>query len=134
MRKAKCSAIHILDIALNELKYQGPFDDGIPEKLVNTGVDKKIIARAWKHLEKDGLVYSNHTKNSETSSTIRYYMSFEGLLAIENCPIFYKSRPYKWKSAKATLGLIWRLCSIIAIIINALIIIIFTYLTFIKQN
>lgn len=134
MNNSKQSAINILDTALNVLKSYGPFEDEGSREFIDTGIDKKIIVRAWKHLEKDGLAYSTHVVNSETNSATKYFISFDGLLAIEDCPAYYKGRPYKWKAVRRNLGQLWKLCSIIAVIINALIIMVFTYLTYIKPS
>jgi len=130
----KIKAIDLLDIALNELKDSGPFADQSSQKLKDSEIDKKLIARAWLHLEKDGFAYSENKQQTPNHSTTRVYITLEGILAIENCPSIYKGRPYRWKVVKANLTTVWKLMSLIAIIINALIIIIFTYLTYIKPQ
>ncbi|MBB5440619.1 hypothetical protein HDC92_004322 [Pedobacter sp. AK017] len=127
-------AVNLLDIALNELKDSGPFADETSQQLKNSEIDKKLIARAWQHLEKDGLAYTEKKQDSPNHFTNRIYITLEGILAIEACPSIYKGRPYKWKEVKANLATTWKVASLIAVIINALIIIIFTYLTYIKPT
>jgi|GEM_PF-3421813 hypothetical protein len=130
----KIKAIDLLDIALNELKDSGPFADEISQKQKDSEIDKKLIARAWQHLEKDGFAYSENKQQTPNHSTTRIYITLEGILAIEGCPSIYKGRPYKWQALKANLTTAWKLVSLTAIVINALIIIVFTYLTYIKPQ
>jgi len=118
----------ILDTSINVLKSYGPFADKISNKHKITNIDKKLIARGWIQLEKDGFAYSKVNGNST-----RYFISFDGLLALENCPMIYAGRPYKWKAIKVRLNTIWRVISIVAIIFNALVILLFTYWTYIDS-
>lgn len=134
MSKRKQSVVTVLDTSLNVLKSFGPFADDSSRSFVDDDLDKTAIARAWKQLEKDGYVYSEETITDPHKKSVRYFITFDGLLAIENCPFFLQGKPYRWKVVKTNLNLFWKVICIMAVILNAIIILIFTYLTYIKPS
>lgn len=124
--------IDFLDKALLYIKNKSAFiatKSNIPEF---TEQENKLLVRAFHKLEKDGYVYSKETTPTNTHTITTFYISFDGLLALESSPFIWKNRPYRWNANKQILNTIWTIAKIIAIIINALIILIFTYLTYYK--
>ncbi len=95
-----------------------------------TAQENKLLVRAFYKLEKDGYVYTNTKVDDKGNQRTTFYISFDGLLALENSPFIWKNKPYRWNANKQILNTIWTIAKIIAIIINALIILIFTYLTY----
>jgi hypothetical protein len=128
----KMSATEILDTSLNVLKSYGPFKDLHSSRFNEVGLDPLIIARAWKKLEKDGFAYVKETEVKPNNTSIRFYITFDGVLAIENCPLLFKGRPYRWQATKNKLEFLWKIVSLLAIVINGLVILAFAYLTYIK--
>lgn len=90
------------------------------------------FVRAWEQLTKDGYAYSTDRENSATSKTTRFFITISGLRAIETCPFFLRGKPYKWKIVQGYISIIWKIATIVAILLNALIVLLFTYLTYIK--
>jgi hypothetical protein len=125
--------IDFLDKALMYIKNQASFiptKSDVPEF---TEQENRLLVRAFYKLEKDGYVYTDTKVDDKGNKTVRFYISFDGLLALENNPFFWKNRPYRWNANKKKLDTIWTVAKIIAIIINAIIIIVFTYLTYYKK-
>lgn len=127
------SGVFILDTALNTLKNMGPFADEVSPKDCRHALAPFVLVKAWDQLERDGFVYSTRKVKDNGDSDVRYFISINGLLALENCPIWFRNRPYKWKAAKEKLGFYWKIACIIAVLINAIVVLAFTYLTYIKE-
>jgi len=126
------SATDLMDVSLNVLKADGPFADEHCTKFKSLKVEPKLVARAWEQLIKDGFVFSQQQEHGPHHKTTRYYISLDGVIAIESCPFFLKGRPYKWKAVQNYLSLAWKVITVIAILLNAVIVLVFTYLTYIK--
>lgn len=126
--------IDFLDKALLYIKTQASFmpsKSGVPEF---TPDENKLLVRAFYKLEKDGYVYTDTRTDDKGNKRVTFYISFDGLLALENSPLIWKNKPYRWNKSKQVLNTIWTAAKIIAIIINALIILIFTYLTYYNKT
>lgn len=122
--------IKALDIALNYLKSQSIFSDDLSVKLGESNLEPKIIVRAWEKLVKDGYAYTEKTQNSEHHQSIRYFITFEGLQALLDSPFPYKGKPYEWTRKKIHLKRLSSIISVLAIVVNAIVVLIFTYLTY----
>ena len=121
------ATLEFLDKTLLSIKDESVFrsEDYIKEKRSDKEV--QLYLRTWHKLEKDGFVYY---KNTDTST--RIYISFEGLLALENTPFFFKNKPYQYLKFKMTSNDVWNFFKILAVGANALFILFFIYLTYIK--
>lgn len=122
--------IDFLDKALLYIKNQASFTSTKSDIPEFTEQENKLLVRAFYKLEKDGYVYTNKKADEKGNESVRFYISFDGLLALENGPLIWKNRPYRWNANKRTINTIWNVVKIIAVIINAIIILIFTYLTY----
>lgn len=98
-----------------------------------TKPENELLVRAFYKLEKDGYVYSKTTKDDKGNERVTFYISFDGLLALENSPFLWKNRPYQWKKKKQALNTACNVTKIVAIVINSLIVMYFTYLTYYKS-
>lgn len=127
----RLSATEIMDISLNVLKSHGPFADQHCERFNKIVIAPILVARAWEKLERDGLAYKTEAESFPNSKSIRYYITLDGVMAIENCPILFKGKPYKWKAAQKYITASSKVTVVIAVVINALIVLLFTYLTYI---
>lgn len=56
-----------------------------------TQEENKLLVRAFYKLEKDGYVYSNKKVDDKGNKRVTFYISFDGLLALENGPLFGKT-------------------------------------------
>jgi len=121
-----------LDEALLFLKDESVFGSEDYSRKNRSDLEANLIVRALSKLEKDGFAYSEKTVKDNNSST-RYFISFDGLLALENAPLFWKNQPYEYLNAKEKFHVIWSLIKVLAIILNGLIVLVFTYLTYIKS-
>ena len=65
---------------------------------------------------------------------VSYLISFEGILFLEAAPRLLKNRPYNWQNKMTLLRTSWIVAKTIAIIANAVIIILLTYLTLKKDD
>ncbi len=122
--------VDFLDKALLYIRTQASFvptKSDVPEF---TPDENKLLVRALYKLEKDGYVYLDTNVDDKANKRVIFYISFDGLLALENSPFIWKNRPYRWNANKQKLNTIWAITKIIAIIINALTVLIFTYLTY----
>lgn len=126
--------IDFLDKALLYIKNQATFVQTKSDVPEFTPAENKLLVRAFYKLEKDGYVYSDTKIDDKGNKSVRFYISFDGLLALENSPFIWKNRPYRWNANKQRLNTIWTVVKIVAIIINALIILIFTYLTYYNKS
>ena len=124
--------IDFLDKALLYLKEKGPFAESKSNLPEFTEKENDLLTRAFYRLEKDGYVYSNTRISSSGNKSVTFFISFDGLLALENCPFIWEDRPYKWKSAKEKIAIIWSIVKIVAVVVNALAVLLFTYLTYKK--
>ncbi len=125
--------IDFLDKALLHIKNQASFIPTKSDAPEFTAQENKLLVRAFYKLEKDGYVYTDAKVDDKGNKRVTFYISFDGLLALENSPFIWRNRPYRWNANKQILNTIWTVAKFIAIIINALIIIIFTYLTYWKK-
>lgn len=95
--------------------------------------ENKILVRAMYKLEKDGYVYTQPARftahGASVNESTTFFISFDGLLALENTPFISRNKPYKWKRIKGIINTIWEIAKIIMIVLNALAIIYFSYLT-----
>jgi hypothetical protein len=121
-----------LDRALLYIKNESSFSETKTDLEEFTKDENKLLVRAFYKLEKDGYVYSSSSESSGNTS-VRFFISFDGLLALENTPKLWKNRPYRYNKFKQSLNTFWTVTKIIAVIINALAILVFTWLTYIKQ-
>lgn len=120
-----------LDETLLLLKNESDFGSGEYTRKNLSVTEEKLIVRALIKLEKDGYAYSEKTvPNNELSKN--YYISFDGLLALENAPLVWKDKPYQYKKAKEIFRIIWSVIKVVAVISNGLFILYFTYLTYLK--
>lgn len=122
----------VLDIALNYLKSQSIFSDDLSVELGKSNLEPKIIVRAWEKLAKDGYAYTEKTQHSEHNQSIRYFITFDGLQVLSDSPFPYKGKPYEWARKKIHLKRLWTITSVLAIVINAIIVLVFTYLTYLR--
>jgi len=89
------------------------------DKLTKDGyVSKKPI---MKTISKAGEIINRERK-------AYYIISFEGILALEEAPFNFNKKPYKWNQIKNNANTIWTVLKIIMIALNAVAIIILTYL------
>lgn len=94
-------------------------------------INQHIVAEK---LLRDGYLISRDQKmiNSVGTEYVmpNYCISFEGLIFLEDCPRFkWQNKPYKWKSSKGTIKIIWQVAKIIIAILNALAILYLMYLS-----
>jgi hypothetical protein len=122
-----------LDIALNKLKSYSIFEDERSQRIGASEIDAKVVARGWKKLVTDGYAYMELREPTPVQSSERYFISFDGLLALADAPFPYKGKPYQWQRAKLRLRRWWSVLSTIAILINAIAVLLFTFLTYSKQ-
>jgi len=128
----RISATDLMDVSLNKLKADGPFADEHSTMFKDIEIDPTLVVRAWEQLITDGYVYSKTQEVSKNETSIRFYITLEGVIAIESCPFFLKGRPYKWKVVQSYISIAWKVTTVVAVLANALIVLIFTYLTYIK--
>ncbi|WP_242927345.1 hypothetical protein [Pontibacter vulgaris] len=95
--------------------------------------DDELLATALQKLEKDGYVYTTTSVFKSGNTNTTYHISYDGLLALESCPNSWRNRPYRWGVQKEKLNGIWSITKIVAVVVNALIVLIFTYLTYFKE-
>lgn len=88
-------------------------------KLVKDGYVTEEVQKLT--TEKRGILTSTDEINA-------YFISFEGVLFIEASPFIFQNRPYKWNEIRTTAKTIWTVLKIIMIALNALAIIVLTYL------
>ena len=48
-----------------------------------------------------------------------YFISFDGILFVENKSFIWQHRPYKWKQIKGIIKTIWEIAKIIIIVLNS---------------
>jgi len=130
--KINITTVDFLDKALLFLKNESAFGPGDYKRPVFPEVEKKLLVRAFYKLEKDGFAYSEKTENGGNTSH-RFFISFDGLLALENCPAKWENRPYRWTATKENIDSTWTVVKTVGIIINAIVILLFTYLTYINK-
>lgn len=121
-------ATQTLDIALLILKKESVFGGKVSQKSNYSETDRKLIARAWQKLEKDAFVYSTKSDNG-----VRYFISMDGLLAIENAPWPWKNKPYQYARFKERINIAWTVAKTLAIILNSIALLAFSYLTLRQQ-
>jgi hypothetical protein len=78
----------------------------------------ELIEKAFYKLQKDGFI------QPETSES---HITFNGLLALEECPWPYRNRPYRWAKAKQNIKLYWEIGKVIVITLNAVLLLIFAF-------
>jgi len=122
-----------LDKALLMLKEESPFGPTDYVRPRYSSEEKKLLRRAFYKLEKDGYAFSEKT-TSPNLTDIRFYISYDGLLALEDCPSRWQNRPYTWASHKKNQDAIWTVAKTAAVAINALVVLYFTYLTYMKDS
>jgi len=130
--KINITTVDFLDKALLFLKNESAFGLVDYKRPVFPEVEKKLLVRAFYKLEKDGFAYSEK-KESDGNTSQRFFISFDGLLALESCPTKWKNRPYRWSAIKENIDSTWTVTKTIGIIINAIVILLFTYLTYINK-
>ena len=128
------TTIDFLDKALLYIKSQVSFIPTRSEIPEFTPDENKLLPRAFYKLEKDGYVYTDTKTDEKGNKSVRFYISFDGLLALESSSLIWKNRPYRWNKNKQVLTAVWTAAKIIAITINAIIILIFTYLTYYNKS
>jgi hypothetical protein len=112
--------INFLDRALLYIKTQASFTPTKSEVPEFTQQENRLLVRALYKLEKDGYVYTNTRVDEKGNKSVTFFISFDGLLALERSPIFWKNRPYRWGKNKELLTTIWRVAKIILIVLNSL--------------
>jgi len=55
----------------------------------------------------------------EVSRRDGYFISFEGILFVENKSLIWQHRPYKWKQIKGIIKTIWEIVKIIIVVLNS---------------
>jgi hypothetical protein len=76
------------------LKASGPFADDESKGYSESEIERKKIGRAWQQSEIDGFVYTNTTEQLGHKS-IRFYITLNGVIALESCPFPFRLRPYR---------------------------------------
>jgi len=125
--------IDFLDRALFYMKQRTSFISTKSDVPEFTPEENKLLVRALYKLEKDGYIYTNTNSDDKGNKRVTFFISFDGLLALENSPFFWKNKPYRWQGFRQKLKVVWSITKIVAVIINAIIILVFTYLTYIKK-
>ncbi|CAM3555669.1 MULTISPECIES: hypothetical protein [Elizabethkingia] len=125
--------IDFLDRALNYLSDCNSYFESKDDIEEFTEQENEVLPKAYDHLVKDGYAYSRKKTSKSGFETETFYISFEGLLALETAPKLYKRKPYKWRKVKNDLNTIWSIVKICAVLINAIVILVFTYLTYMNK-
>lgn len=84
--------------------------------------------------QQDIPVRDGEGKVLDTENRMSYLISFEGILFLESPPWLLKNRPYSWNNKMMVLKTSWMAAKTIAIMANALIIVILGYLTLKKDD
>lgn len=121
---------------LKEVSVFGSLNYSFPKY---SETENELFIRACNKLEKDGFVYSkttsavNKTTSKFNNTVKRYFISMDGLLALETAPLYWRNKPYRYSKFKESLNTTWTVTKTVAVIVNAVVILIFTYLTYIKN-
>ncbi len=75
--------IDFLDKALLHIKNQSSFTATKSDVSDFTAQENKLLVRAFYKLEKDGYVYTNTKVDDKGNQRTTFYISFDGLLALE---------------------------------------------------
>jgi len=100
--KINLTSIDFLDKALLLLKNESAFGPIGFNRPNLSDIERKLLIRAFYKLEKDGFAYSEKRENGNNTSH-RFYISFDGLLVLEEYPPKWKNRPYRWAANKKLL-------------------------------
>ncbi len=84
---------------------------------------------AMRHLEKDGYIRVETNQKDQGTLGITAYITFAGLLALENNPFIWKNKPYRWNKIKGIITISWTVAKMIMVALNAVIILYLTYLS-----
>ncbi|MCW3168932.1 hypothetical protein OMO38_10400 [Chryseobacterium sp. 09-1422] len=91
----------------------------------------KFLKPALEKLIKDGYANKVSTQSSATKNFIHTYnISFEGILALSNDG----GQPYAEQKKKEYIIKIWNVFKIIAVAVNAIVVLLFTILTFMYKD
>ena len=122
--------IDFLDRALLYIKQNSSFSKTKVDVPEFSKDENKLLPRAFYKLEKDGYVYKEvNVTDNDKHQTVRFYISFDGLLALENSPFHWKNRPYRWNKIKGIINTTWKIVKIMIIVLNAIAILYLMYLS-----
>lgn len=118
--------LNLLDEVLVFLKKRGESGFSFSSGSIYLSKEKdKYLPSALDKLIKDGFAY---TKVGKTYT--QYFITFDGLIALDEC----NSKPYKAKKESEKRKKCWERVKLFAVLVNALIVLLFTILTFIYKD
>lgn len=112
-----------LDKALIYLKETEGWNKAFSHDSRFSEEQNKYLFQAFKKMETDGYVYSKET------NITNFYISFNGIIALGE----FDNAPYKTKKNIELRNKIWEYVKILAVVINAIVILAFTILTYCAQ-
>lgn len=94
----------------------------------------KLVKDGYVNVYQQDIPIRSEGQILDTERRMSYLISFEGILFLESPPRLLKNRPYSWNNKMMVLKMSWIAAKTIAIMANALIIVILGYLTLKKDD